>query len=249
MTQPIDLLAFAAHPDDVELSCAGTMLLAKKRGKRTAIVDLTRGELSTRGTLETRAKETEAATTILGLDYRTNLELPDGNIDLSHENLRLVIRELRRLKPEIVLAPSPKERHPDHEAAAELVHRAIFYAGLAKFETQDEQGNPQTPHRPLLSLNFMQTYTFEPRIVIDISEVFEERMNVMKAYGSQFASGQQVEERQRETFLSQVHFFDWLRARAGHFGMMIGVQYGEPFWSQEPLGTKDLFSLVTKRVA
>src|ERR1041385_3687158 len=209
----LDLLAFAAHPDDVELSCAGTMLLAKKSGKRTGIVDMTRGELSTRGTLESRAKETEAASKIMQLDYRTNLELSDGNIDLSQDNLRLVIRELRKAKPLIVLGPSPKERHPDHEAAAELVHRAIFYAGLAKYETRDDEGNVQQPHRPLLALNFMQTLSFEPRIVIDISEVFEERMQTMEAFGSQFFGSVVRDKSEKETFLSQAHFFDWLRAR------------------------------------
>src|SRR5579885_301563 len=120
--QPIDLLAFAAHPDDVELACAGTMLLAKRDGKRTGIVDFTRGEMSTRGTLESRKRETDAATTILGLDYRTNLGMQDGNIELSADNLKSVIIEIRRCKPTIVLAPSRQERHPDHEAASELVH-------------------------------------------------------------------------------------------------------------------------------
>jgi LmbE family N-acetylglucosaminyl deacetylase len=120
---------------------------------------------------------------------------------------------------------------------------------LAKFETRDEKGNPQEPHRPMLELNFMQTYTFEPRIVIDVSDVFEDRMKTMDAFGSQFFGSVVREKSEKETFLSQAHFFDWLRARAGYFGMMIGVQYGEPFWSHEPLGTKDLFSLVTKRVA
>jgi N-acetylglucosamine malate deacetylase 1 len=245
----LDLLAFAAHPDDVELACAGTMRLAKKAGKRTGIVDLTRGELSTRGTLETRAKETEAASKIMQLDYRTNLQMSDGNIELSQDNLRQVIREIRRTTPTAVLAPSPKERHPDHEAAAELVHRAIFYAGLQKYETRDEAGNLQKHHRPLLALNFMQTYSFEPSIVIDVSEVFEDRMKTMEAFGSQFFGSVVRDKSEKETFLSQAHFFDWLRARAGHYGMLIGVQYGEPFWSHEPLGTKDLFSLVTKRVA
>src|SRR5438045_3415864 len=112
----LDLLAFAAHPDDVELSCAGTMLVAKRAGKRTGTVALTRVELCTRGTLETRAKETEAATKILQLDYRTNLDMPDGNIELTQDNLRQLIREIRRCKPQIILAPSPQERHPDHEA-------------------------------------------------------------------------------------------------------------------------------------
>src|ERR1035441_2899336 len=118
--QPIDLLAIAAHPDDAELACAGTMLMAKRDGKRTGIIDLTQGELSTRGTLETRARETDAATKILGLDYRVNLGMSDGNIELSQENLKSLIVQIRKTRPTILLAPSKFERHPDHEAAAEL---------------------------------------------------------------------------------------------------------------------------------
>ncbi len=246
----LDLLAIAAHPDDVELACAGTMLMAKRSGKRTGIVDLTRGELSTRGTLESRARETEAATKILQLDYRANLEMPDGNIELSQENLRRVIQQIRITRPTILLAPSREERHPDHEAAAELARRAAFYAGLVKIETKDVDGNPQEPHRPLLLLHFMQTYSFAPTIIVDVSPVFEDRMRAMEAYGSQFAmSGATTDGSARETMLSQPGFIDANRARAGHYGKMIGVRYGEPFWSHEPLGTQDLFSMVTKTVA
>jgi len=255
--QQIDILAIAAHPDDVELACAGTMLMAKRDGKRTGIVDLTRGELSTRGTLETRARETDAATKILGLDYRANLGIHDGNIELSQENLKLLIVQIRKTRPTILLAPSKFERHPDHEAAAELAHRVAFYAGLAKIETTDDDGTKQEPHRPLLVLHYMQSYSFEPKLIIDVTPVFEERMRAMEAYGSQFsthstpqppplARGGGVE---RETFLSQSGFFEWLTARASHYGMRIGTRFAEPFWTQETIGTKDVFSVVTKTIA
>jgi bacillithiol biosynthesis deacetylase BshB1 len=248
----IDLLGIAAHPDDVELSCAGTMLMAKRAGKRTGILDLTRGELSTRGTIELRAKETEDASKILKLDFRENLGLPDGNIGVNKENVLKIIRQLRRVRPIIMLTPHKYERHPDHEAASELAHQAAFYAGLAKIETKDEEGNLQVPHRPLLVLHFMQTYTFEPKIIIDISEVFEERMKAMLAYHSQFGRGEsarKLESKEGDTFLTQKGFYEWIEARARHFGMIIGAEFGEPFWTQEPVGTKDIFSLVTKRVA
>ncbi len=242
----LDILAFAAHPDDVELACAGTLLMAKRDGKRTAIVDMTRGELSTRGTLQTRGRETEAASKILQLDYRKNLELPDGNVEVNEDNLKKVVVEMRKLRPTIVLAPSREERHPDHEAAAELVHRAAFFSGLQKYETSDETGTLDMPHRPLLVLHYMQSYTFRPSIIIDVTPVFEDRMKAMHAYNSQFDGRDKT---QPETFLTQEGFIDWLRARASTYGMMIGVPYAEPFWSHEPLGTKDVFSLVTKKIA
>ncbi|HET6400287.1 MAG TPA: bacillithiol biosynthesis deacetylase BshB1 [Candidatus Kapabacteria bacterium] len=249
--QPLDLVALAAHPDDVELACAGTMLMVKRAGKRTGIVDCTQGELSTRGTLGSRWRETQAASKILGLDYRTNLDIPDGNIELSQENLRRVIVQLRKTRPTILLAPSPQERHPDHEAAAELAHRAAFYAGLVKIETKDENGNAQEPHRPLLVLHYMQGYSFEPKIIVDVTPVFEERMRAMEAFGSQFAprAGQENAAGERMTILAMPGFTEGLRARAAYYGMMIGTRYAEPFWAHEPLGTQDLFSLVTKTIA
>lgn len=244
--QPIDLLAIAAHPDDAEIGCGGTLLMAKRGGKRIGVVDLTRGELSTRGTLESRKRETEAATKLLGLDYRAQLELEDGNIELSQDNTRKLIAQLRETRPTIALLPSREERHPDHEAAAELARRAIFYAGLTKIETVGADGQPQAPHRPLLVLHYMQSHTFEPKIIVDVTPVFEERMKAIEAYHSQFANAKSNDP---QTFLSQVGFFDWLRARASFYGLIIGVKYGEPFWSSEPLGTKDLFSIVTKEIA
>ena len=248
----IDILGVAAHPDDVELSCAGSMLAAKAAGKRTAILDLTYAELSTRGTLESRGKETDEATKILDLDGRYNLGLADGNIETSKENVHKLIKYFRMLRPTIVLCPHFSERHPDHEAAAELVHQASFYAGLAKIETVGDDGKPQEPHRPLMVLHFMQTYIFEPKLILDVSNVFEDRMRTVQAYGSQFGrskDGQKIASGEPETFLTQSGFYEWIEARARHYGMQIGVQYGEPFWCEGPVGMKDLFSIITKKIA
>ena len=246
----VDLLGIAAHPDDIELSCSGTMLMAKRAGKRTGILDLTRGELSTRGNPELRAKETEAATKILQLDWRENMGLPDGNVEINQENLISLIRHIRQVRPTIMLTPHKFERHPDHEAASELAHRAAFYGGLAKIETKDDNGNPQEPHRPLLVLHYMQTYTFEPKVIIDVSDVFEERMKAMEAFHSQFGRGEKEKNpKAPETFLTQKGFYEWMEARARHYGMIIGAEFGEPFWMHETVGTKDIFSLVTKKIA
>ncbi|HYM21098.1 MAG TPA: bacillithiol biosynthesis deacetylase BshB1 [Candidatus Kapabacteria bacterium] len=248
----IDILGIAAHPDDVELSSAGTLLTAKLAGKRTGILDLTHGELSTRGTPETRTRETAEATKILKLDVRDNVGLPDGNIEITQENVLKVIHHLRALRPSIVLSPHFSERHPDHEAAAELVHRAAFYAGLAKIETTGSDGKPQKPFRPLLVLHFMQTYLFEPKLVIDVSDVWEARMDAVHAYSSQFdrgKDGRKIASGKPETFLTQSGFYEWIEARARHFGMVIGAEFGEPFWCEGPVGLKDVFSVVTKKIA
>lgn len=248
----VDILAIGAHPDDVELACAGTMLVAKRLGKRTAIVDLTRGELSTRGTLETRERETKAATAILGLDARYNLGLADGNIEVTQQNMLALVRYIRELKPQIMLIPSSSERHPDHEDASRLARRAAYYAGLAKIVTTGDDREPQQQHRPLMVLEYMQTYTFEPKIVVDVSEVFDERMRAVGAYATQFGrsqSGEEIPSKEPQTFLTQAGYFEWVEARARFYGMQIGVQYGEPFWSKEPVGVRDLFTIVTRSVS
>jgi bacillithiol biosynthesis deacetylase BshB1 len=241
----IEILGIAAHPDDVELSCAGTMLVAKQLGKRTGILDLTRGELSTRGTLETRARETEDASKILKLDWRGNLGLSDGNIEITQENVLKVVRVLREQRPTIVLSTPHSERHPDHEAASELVKRAAFYAGLKKIETTNDNGDEQKPRRPLLVMQFMQTFSFDPTVIIDVTDVWKERMEAVTAYGSQFDKGKDG----AQTFLTQSGFYESIEAKARYFGMMIGVEFGEPFWTPQPIGTKNPFSLVTKTIS
>jgi N-acetylglucosamine malate deacetylase 1 len=250
--QQVDLLAIGAHPDDVELGCAGTMLVAKQSGKRTAILDLSRGELSTRGTLETRERETRAATAILGLDARFNLGMPDGNIPVTQESTVALIKYIRLLRPTIMLIPSSIERHPDHEDASRLARRAAYYSGLVKIETVADTGEQQKPHRPLMVLEYMQTHVFEPKLIVDVSAVFEERMRAVGAYATQFGrsqTGEEIPSKEPQTFLTQSGYFEWIEARARTYGMMIGVTYGEPFWSKEPVGVRDLFSLVTRTVS
>lgn len=259
---PVDLVALAAHPDDVELSCAGTLISAKRAGKRTAIIDLTLGELSTRGNLESRARETDEATRIMKLDHRINLGLPDGGLKVDDDSTTRLIRALRALRPGVLLTPHKEERHPDHQAASALAHRAGFLSGLVNIATEDDAGKPQEPHRPLLTLQYMQTYTFEPKVIIDVSSVFPDRMKALEAYGSQFARPKNLPSRigtgreteadkklERETFLTQSGFYEWIEARARAYGMIIGVEFGEPFWSHEPVGVHDVFSLLTKKVA
>jgi N-acetylglucosamine malate deacetylase 1 len=259
---PVDLVALAAHPDDVELSCAGTVIAAKHAGKRTAIIDLTLGELSTRGNLESRAQETEAATKVMKLDHRVNLGIPDGGVAVNDEYTMRLIRVLRALRPQVLLTPHKEERHPDHEQASKLAHRAVFLSGLVNIPTQDEDGNPQEPHRPLLTLQYMQTYTFEPKVIIDVTAAMPERMEAMQAYRTQFArpknspsrmgTGRETTEDkklEKETFLTQSGFYEWIEARARAYGMIIGAEFGEPFWCHEAVGVKDVFSLVTKKVA
>ena len=259
---PVDLLALAAHPDDVELSCAGTVIAAKRAGKRTAIVDLTLGELSTRGNLESRARETEEATKIMQLDHRVNLGIPDGGVQVTDEYTTRLVRVLRAFRPRILLTPHKEERHPDHENASRLAHRAVFLSGLVNVPTQDDEGRQQEPFRPLLVLQYMQTYTFEPKIIVDVSAVMQDRMLAMQAYSSQFARPKNLPSRvgtgretvedktlERVTFLTQSGFYEWIEARARAYGMIIGAEFGEPFWTHEPLGVKDVFSLITKKVA
>jgi N-acetylglucosamine malate deacetylase 1 len=259
---PVDLVALAAHPDDVELSCAGTVIAAKRSGKRTAIVDLTLGELSTRGNLESRARETAAATEVMQIDHRVNLGIPDGGVAVTDEYTNRLIRVLRALRPQVLLTPHKEERHPDHEAASKLAHRAVFLSGLVNIPTQDDEGKPQEPHRPVLVLQYMQTYTFEPKVIIDVTAVMPDRMRAMQAYATQFARPKNSPSRagtglettddkklERETFLTQSGFYEWIEARARAYGMIIGTEFGEPFWSHEAVGVKDIFSLVTKRVA
>ncbi len=248
----LDILGIAAHPDDVELSCAGTFLSAKRKGRRTGILDLTLGELSTRGTLETRAREADEATKILQLDYRVNLQLPDGNIPVDQDSVSAVVRQIRATRPSIIFCPHFDERHPDHEAAAELVHRAAFHSGLAKIESLGDDGKPQAPFRPLLVLHYMQTYIFEPKVIVDVTDVFEDRLRCVQAFASQFGrtnGGEKIETTEPETFLTQRGFYEWIEARSRHYGMQIGAEFGEPFWCQTTPGVRDVFDIVTKKIS
>lgn len=242
----MDVLAFAAHPDDVELCAGGTMCLLAKQGYKTGIVDLTRGELGSRGTPALRMQEAEAASKIMGVAAREHLTIPDGNIENTKANQLALIRTIRRYRPHIVLMNAPVDRHPDHPAAATLTKAALYYAGLIKIETKENDGSPQEPWRPDHMLHYMHTTPFEPSFIVDVSGVWEERIAAMKAFRSQFFNeGYETDE--PETFISNSGFFDFIEARARSFGYLIGATYGEPFlYHQGPVGVNDLVAALSR---
>ncbi len=243
-----DVLAFGSHPDDVELCAGGTVARMIGQGRKVGIVDLTLGELGSRGTPELRLKEAAAAADILGVTRRVNLQLPDGDITNTPENRLKVIRELRATRPDILLIPAPECRHPDHPAGARLVADAVFQSGLVKIETKDDGGANQQAWRPHHVLHYMQSIDFEPTIVVDVSETWNQRNDAVRAYASQvFNPEYDPAEGEPETFISNPGFMEWMDARAKTYGYRIGASYGEPFlYRHGPLGTDDLVAMLTK---
>lgn len=236
----VDILAIGSHPDDLELSCGGTLAKMVKQGHTVALADVTQGELGTRGTKEIRADEAEAAATILGAVTRKNLGIADGNIQVNQENLNKIISLIRELKPKLLLIPHSIERHPDHVHTHHLCKEAWFYAGLQKIETT-HSGSSQQHFRPQNYFEYMQWYEFRPSFVIDISDTYELKMEAVKAHSSQFHNPKSKEP---ETILSRPEFMNLVEARARYYGETIGVRYGEPFYSWKPLGINDFFHLL-----
>ena len=239
----LDVLALAAHPDDVELCAAGTLLVLADQGYRTGIVDFTRGELGTRGTPEGRMEEAAAAAEVLGLSYRENLGLPDGDIQNTKANQTALVRHVRRTRPHIVLATAERVRHPDHGAATQLSVDALFYSGLSKLETFDDDGTPQEPWRPHHVLHYMQALDFEPTLVVDVSDVWERRVEALLAFKSQFydPDADDSSDGEPETYISNPDFFHWVEARARVQGHRVGARYGEGFlYRHGPIGVTDL---------
>ena len=228
----LDILAFAPHPDDAELHCGGTLLLLRDAGKRTGIADLTRGELSTRGDLESRARETADATRLLDLSMRTNLGMPDGDISNTPEHRLRIIRLLRSWRPRTVLLPYYIDRHPDHVHASELLRDAVFASGLAKNETADEHGQLQQPWRPPLAYYYMLSHDFEPAFIVDVSAVFERKLQAIRAYATQFHTGEASDGPQ--TYISTPQFLQSLIGRAQRLGFHVGGSYGEGFLPLQP---------------
>ena len=183
----LDILAFGVHPDDVELSCAGVLLVEKAKGKKTGIIDLTAGELGTRGTAETRKQEATAAAMILGVDVRDNLGMADGFFQNDEAHQRKIIEVLRSYQPEIILCNAPSDRHPDHGRSARLVADAAFLSGLSKIETS-QNGTVQAAWKPKYVLNYIQDRFLQPNFVIDITDVFEQKLEAIKAYATQFTN-------------------------------------------------------------
>jgi len=232
----IDVLAFAAHPDDAELSCSGTLLKLKAQGKTTGIIDLTKGELGTRGTPEIRRQESADASKILGLSVRENLDLGDGYFEQDREALHSIIRKIRQYQPEIILANAVRDRHPDHGRGGDIVSRASFMAGLRKVET-DLDGMPQEPWRPKLIFRYIQFRYIEPDFVIDITAQMDVKMEAIKAYKSQFFDPNSDEPK---TMISSKKFIDYVAARAREMGAQIEKEFGEGFTVERTLEVKNL---------
>jgi len=235
----LDIIAIGAHPDDIELSCSGTLLSHTAQGKKTGVIDLTRGEMGTRGTPEIRDQEAAAAAKILGLSIRTNLEMPDGYFQNTRENQLKIIRVLRKYQPDIILANAIYDRHPDHGKGARLVYDAIFMSGLAKIETLDtETGEKQDRWRPRLLLHYIQDRWITPDIVVDITNFFDQKMESIYAYSSQFYNPNSTEP---STYIASESFIKTLESRARETGRPCGFEFAEGFTANNKfLGVKDL---------
>lgn len=238
----LDLLVFGAHPDDVELSCSGTLLVEKMKGKKVGIVDFTKGELGTRGTAETRQQEAKDAAEIMEIDIRENLEMADGFFKNDEDHQRKIITTLRKYKPEIVLCNAPADRHPDHGRAADLVYTASFLSGLAKIETRDNN-SIQNQWRPKYVFNYIQDRYFNPDFVVDITDVFDKKIEAIKAYKTQFYN---PESKEPETYISSPEFLESIIYRSKMFGKLIGVKYAEGFLSKKMIGIKSFDALIQK---
>lgn len=230
MTDSVDILAFGAHPDDVELTVGGTLLAAGAQGQSFAIVDLSAGESGTRGTRELRAQEAARAAQILGAAGRECLGLPDGAILLNEASRLAVIASIRRWKPRIVLAPHEDDLHPDHSWAGRIVREAAFLAGVAKVGSD-------AAHRPQAVLSAFAHTVHQPGLVVDISQHFQRKREACQAYQSQFHNPASTEP---GTFISRPEFWHWWEGRARAFGQMIGAEYGEAFAHRGPLRVDNL---------
>ena len=225
----LDVVAFAPHPDDVELFCGGTMLVAAAQGLSTAIVDMSDGELSTNGDAARRARERDAASDLMGLTARRSLSLPDGALGMDESHRGAVVAALRELRPRLVLAPFGDNRHPDHAAAARLVGDACFLAGLRRY------GSGQ-PHRPTRVYRYMLHQPFEPTVVVDVGTVWQSRRELLRVYESQVSLGADDEP----TALNDGRFVAMLEARSVHFGAMVGIDHGEPLDTGGPVLLQNL---------
>lgn len=238
----LDILAFGVHPDDIELSCAGTLLTEIQNGKKAGIIDLTRGELGTRGTAETREAEAQKSAEILGVSIRENLEMADGFFQNDKDNQLKIVRVLRKYRPNIILSNAPTDRHPDHGRAAELVTTAAFLSGLRKIVTFDGE-ETQEAWRPTYVFNYIQDQYLEPDFVVDISAVIDQKVEAIKAFESQFFNSNYKSD-EPQTYISSPAFLESVVSRNAMWGKMIGVGHAEGFISQKMIGISSFDSLI-----
>ena len=236
----LDILAFGVHPDDVELGCAGTIMAAIDQGKKVGIVDLTRGELGTRGTPTTRTQEAEAAAKIMGVDVRENLDMADGFFANDEAHQRKIIALIRKYQPDIILANAPEDRHPDHGRSAKLVSDAAFLSGLRKVETMHE-GITQNAWRPAYIFHYIQDRFIQPSFVMDITAYMERKMEAVLAYGTQFTNADTSEP---QTYISSPQFLETVKARALMLGKRIGVGYAEGYITEKIIGFSNFDAII-----
>lgn len=235
----LDILAIGVHPDDVELACGGTLLKQSSLGYKTGILDLTQGELGTRGSAPLRLKEAQDAARILGVSVRENLGMKDGFFANDKEHQLEIIRILRKYRPDVVFCNAVKDRHPDHGRSAQLAADACFLSGLAKIETE-LAGQKQEAWRPKVVYHYIQAYYIEPDFVVDISEFHQQKMEAIFAYKSQFYN---PDSNEADTFISSPEFLDFLKARNVDFGVVAGVKYAEGFTTHRPPAVNDVMQL------
>ena len=231
----VDVLAFAPHPDDAELLCGGTLAKLAREGRRTAIIDLTHGEMGTRGSVEIRAAEAERAAQILGVAVRENLGLPDSRLENTTATRLQLVSVIRRLRPLVVIAPAPPGRHPDHRVAAQLVRDACFLSGIRKVDLKSE---PHRPRKLLHAIAYREDHV-KPTFVVDISNDFETKLAAVACYASQFEGVIQA----GEVYPTGAPLADVIRHQSAHYGSLIRCLYGEPFWTHETMRVDDVLAL------
>ena len=237
----LDILAFGAHPDDVELSCAGTLMVEIGNDKRVGIIDLTQGEMGSRGTIETRYAEAAQAAKIMGITVRKNLKMQDAFFTNDKENQLKIIQVIRKYQPEIVLCNAPEDRHPDHGKGSSLLEDACFLSGLRKIETIDDNGSPQQAWRPKHLFHYIQDRYLHPNFVVDISTVHDKKIEAIKAYSTQFFNPNLNEP---QTYISTPDFLEGVIYRSKMYGKMIGVAYAEGFISKKMIGVNNLDAII-----
>jgi len=239
----LDILAIGVHPDDVELGCAGVLINEIKNGKTVGIIDLTQGELGTRGTAETRYAEAAEAARIIGVKVRENLKMRDGFFRNDEEHQLTLIKAIRKYQPEIVFANVLDDRHPDHGRAGHLIADACFLSGLVKIETSGDDGERQDKWRPKYILHYLQDWYHEPDLIMDVSDTFDQKMQSVEAYTTQFHTSGKAQEG-LQTYISTPDFLDSVIARARMLGKRIGVKYAEGFISEKKIGIRSLDALI-----
>lgn len=240
VSNKLDILAIGVHPDDVELSCMGTLLSHQAKGYKVGILDLTRGEMGTNGDAFIRLEEVQASNEISGIAVRDNLGMRDGFFEHNERNLRLIISKIRAYQPEIVLANAVSDRHPDHGRAAKLTADACYYSGLSRIQTQLNQTD-QVHWRPKSVYHYVQDYNLVPDLVVDVSDFVEQKVKTIQAFKTQFYTG---EDGNTTTPISSKSFLDFILAKMRTFGRHIGVEYAEGFNVNRTIGTSDLFHLL-----